>query len=577
MLSVRMNFPTRFYGALAAVLLVPSDAARAQDTVWQTPPRLEARVDSIFSGTVSATSPGCAVAVMRNGAVILTKAYGMANISLNVPMTSAVSTWIPYSEARVFVALAVAMLARDGRISLDDPIQSHVPEVPSYAAEVRVRQLIHHTSGLPDYGVLAGPGWTLSDRMSEDEFLRIINRWGRLGFEPGTDMMYSNTDYALLKIMVERVSGGSLHAYLDGQLFQKLGMRSTRIGADQAAVFPNHALFHEEADSGHRALLGYRTSPVGGISVTTSVDDLVRWENALRDSTLGLDNLLEPLRAGAPTPDEGFAFGIYGLDRGGVQLEVHRGVGEYMYLTRAPAGISVAIICTAYERMWEFGPAVAGLFLRTPAPLLTADAAPAAVPPLATVTMSPAALQRFAGVFRPADGGDPTFRMAVVGDVLQFTAPDGSTFDTRPVGDGTFEFTHPSLALLHLVFAGGDTTMTLATLNAATGEPQAPVLERWVPVRPTAAMLRSYPGVYLGVDVDVTLYVTVSGERVLMAGRGLAANALEPARVPDKFDLSLWASGYDVTFHRDSAGDVTHLTLDATRVKGLRFTRADEQ
>jgi len=573
---MQIQFPTCFSWALATALMAPVDAARAQDAAGQTPPRLEARVDSIFAGTVNDTTPGCAVAVMRDGEAILKKAYGLANISLNVPMTTATSTWIPYSEARVFVALAVAMLARDGRISLDDPVQRFVPETPLYAADVRVRQLIHHTSGLADYGVLAGPGWMLSDGMAEDEVFRILERWGRLGFEPGTDVMYSNTDYALLKILVERVTGSSLHTYLDEKLFRPLGMRSTRIGADQADVFPNHALFHEKADSGgYRALLRYRTSPVGGISVTTSVDDLIRWENGLRDHTLGLDALLEPIRIGAPAGEEGFAFGIYAFEQDGVKLEVHRGVGEYMYLTRAPAGISVATICTAYEGMWAFGPAVAGMFSRPPVPPLAADAAPAAAAPSPTVPLSQAELQRFAGEYRPSGGGGPIFRLIVVDDALQFTAPDGVKYDTRPIGDGTFELVHPSFGPLRLVFAGSDSSMTLTTLNAATGEAEAPVLERWVPARPAAEILQTYPGTYLGDDVDVTLYVTLSGERILMASRGLPATALEPTHVPDRFHLSLWASSYGVTFHRDGAGDVTHLTLDATRVKGMRYTRTD--
>jgi CubicO group peptidase (beta-lactamase class C family) len=71
--------------------------------------------------------------------------------------------------------------------------------MPAYAADVRVRQLLHHTSGLADYGTLAGPGWSLVDRLSEDESFRILSRWGRLGFLPGSEVMYSNTDYALLK------------------------------------------------------------------------------------------------------------------------------------------------------------------------------------------------------------------------------------------------------------------------------------------------------------------------------------------------------------------------------------------
>lgn len=571
---MRLRFAAIFAWALFALLLAGGEGhAQTSGEAPQHP--LEPRVDSIFAQRAGRDSPGCAVAVMRDGDVVLKKAYGMANISLNVPMTPATSTWIPYSETREFIALAVAMLARDGRISLDDPVQRHVPEVPPYAGDVRVRHLIHHTSGLADYGVLAGPGWFISDRMSEDEYFRIITRWGKLGFEPGTEVMYSNTDYALLKILVERVTGGSLHSYLDEQLFRRAGMRNTRMGADQAAVFPDHALFHDPADGGYRMVLG-RVSPVGGISVTTSVDDLVLWEQALRDRSFGLDALYAELREGAPDPGDGFAFGIYSDARNGVELEVHRGVGEYMYLVRVPdAEISVATICTVYTGMWEYGPSVALLFAAPDAPRVVADAAPASTPPTTaaasapTVTVSPVELQRYAGEYRASGYGRPSLRLAVADQGLQITTANDAKYDARPIGNGTFEAMISPTLTARLIFADADSSVTLTVMYVETGETEA-VLERWSPVTPDAAALESYPGVYIGDDVEITLYVSVADGAVVIAGRGLAATALDPTPLPDHFDIE----DYGVVFHRDAAGNVTHLTLEATRVKGMRLTRS---
>ncbi|HSJ32106.1 MAG TPA: serine hydrolase domain-containing protein [Longimicrobiales bacterium] len=566
-----------FAYALPALLLLCGDAV-AQTPDGAPPHPLEGRVDSIFAERAGTNSPGCAVAVMRGGDVVLKKAYGMANLSLGVPMTPATSVWIPYSETREFVALAVAMLARDGRISLDDQVRRHVPEVPSYAGDVRVRQLIHHTSGLADYGVLAGPGWFIVDRMSEDEFFRILTRWGKLGFEPGSAVMYSNTDYALLKILVERVTGGSLHAYLDEKLFRPLDMKSTRMGADQADVFPDHTLFHEEEDSGYRVVLG-RVSPVGGISVTTSVDDVVRWEQGLRDRSLGLGALFAELRQGAPEPEQGFAFGIYGDVRNGVELEVRRGVGGYNYLVRAPeADIAVATICASYSRMWEYGPSVAMLFAAPDNRPVAAVAAPAAIPATTaaasapTVPLSPTALQRYAGDYRSAGISSPSLRLAAADSGLQITTANGVKYDARPIGNHTFEVVLSPSLTARLVFAGEDAGMTLTVKYVETGETD-PVLERWAPVLPSAAALRSYPGVYIGDDVEVTLHISVSGDSVMIAGRGLPATALRPTEQHNRFEVE----DYEVAFHHDEAGNVTHLTLDAGRVKGMRFTRSMRQ
>ena len=207
-----MNRSTARHTACLLALASFAPAALAQVQITRTTPP-ESAVDAIFKRYDSKDTPGCSVAVIDDGKVLLKKSYGMADVSLGVPRTSATSHYIPYSEARVFVALAVAMLARDGKVSWDDPIRKHVPEVPSYASAVTVRQLLHHTSGLADYGVL-DPGlesmWT---RLSEDEFFRALARWNKLGFAPGTGEMYSNTDYALLQ-MLGRPLPAAYHAYL---------------------------------------------------------------------------------------------------------------------------------------------------------------------------------------------------------------------------------------------------------------------------------------------------------------------------------------------------------------------------
>ena len=193
--------PSTAYRRASLLLALAAIAAPAfaQVPITRTTPA-ESAVDAIFKRYDSRQSPGCSVAVIDDGKLLLKKSYGMADIALGVPRTSSTNHWIPYSEARVFVALAVAMLARDGRIGLDDPIRRHIPQVPAYASAVTVRQLLHHTSGLADYLALDPAGDSMWTRVSEDEFFRVLERWGKLGFAPGEAKMYSNTDYALLEM-----------------------------------------------------------------------------------------------------------------------------------------------------------------------------------------------------------------------------------------------------------------------------------------------------------------------------------------------------------------------------------------
>lgn len=544
-----------------------------------TPP--ESAVDAVFKRHDSEDAPGCSVAVIDAGKVVLKKSYGMADIGLGVPMTSSTTSWIPYSEARVFVALAVAMLARDGVIALDDPIRKHVPEVPAYASTVTIRQLVHHTSGLADYGALAGPGWEIFDRMPEDEMFRILTRWDKLGFVPGQDKMYSNTDYALLKILVERTSKTSLHDYLDRNLLAPLGMTSTRIGANQADAVPGHVLFHDHAQPGDRyrkRLLSYRVSPTGGIAVTSSLDDLIRWEQALDNPALGLRALLAGLEAGAlpHTSDsgiEGFAFGKYRTTRKDLPLETYHGVGEFMYLVQEPSTrLSVATLCNAYDGMWSFGADVARLYaLPAPAASDPEPATPAAPPRvLATPKAIPLSeLQLYVGEYRSADGKGAD--VAIAGDALVITLRGGSKLPALvALGNGQFKTRIDDWTALFEFKDLDGSGITLSSWDVTNDESGGPTLRRWTPWQPDAQTLRGYAGTYVGDDVEVVLHVRTDGERVLVSSRGLAETALEPS---DKADHFLGLAFYGARFERNASGRVTALVLDPKRVKGMRYTR----
>ena len=568
-----MNRSTARHTACLLALASFAPAALAQVQITRTTPP-ESAVDAIFKRYDSKDTPGCSVAVIDDGKVLLKKSYGMADVSLGVPRTSATSHYIPYSEARVFVALAVAMLVRDGKVSWDDPIRKHVPEVPSYASAVTVRQLLHHTSGLADYGVL-DPGlesmWT---RLSEDEFFRALARWNKLGFAPGTSEIYSNTDYALLQMLVTRVSGGSLHDYLHGKLLGPLGMKDTRIGVDQTLVHAGHALFHTPDGEGFRRAFPYRSDPVGGISVTTSLDDLIRWEAALRDPARGLSAALEQMEAGAPPPDpdaganaRDFAFGVFRSTYKGLPLVAHHGVGGYAYLVQVPdTRLAVATLCNAYGDMQTMGPDVARLYVASAAPEAATPA-----PVIGPVVEVPASeLQRFVGEYRAPTG--QYFDIAIAGKGLQITPRGASAMPVAlPVGDGRFRADFPDGSTYLLTFQPDGADMVMSALDVAKNMPDGPGMRRSsTPAWATAKTFAAYPGIYIGDDVDSTLHVRVVNGRVLMATRGRAEIAMQPGTKPDHFVR--WDI-YDPRFERDASGRVVALVLDATRVKGMRYTK----
>lgn len=565
--------PARHAASLLALSCI-APVACAQGLITRTTPP-ETAVDAIFKRYDKQDMPGCSVAVIDDGRLLLKKSYGMADPSLGVPMSSTTNVWIPYSETRVFVALAVAQLARDGKFSLDDPIRKHVPEVPAYASAVTVRQLLHHTSGLPDYGVLRGPGADIEDPMSEDEFFRVVSRWGKLGFAPGQSHLYSNTDYAFLKILVERISGGSLHAYLQPRVLTPLGMSATRIGADQADIHPGHALFYRPDGDGFERVLRYRVTPTGGISVTTSLDDLLKWERALRDPARGFGEMLRDLEPGAPPPAgdadaTGFQFGVYRRTHKGLPLVEYRGVGWYTYLVQVPdTRLSVATLCLTNVDTGWLGADVARLYA-APAVVLQAAAAPPAPRALGQPVDVPAAdLQRYVGEYRTANART-VIDVGVAAGALTITPRGRPTLpELVALGNGQFK------AML-----GGDTFlfefkdepegMTLSSWDVTNNESGGETVRRGTPWTPDAKALAHYAGTYDGDDVEVTLHVRSDDDRILVSARGMTETALAPSNKPDSFtgpDI------YTTRFERDTSGRVVALVLDATRVKGMRYTK----
>lgn len=540
---------------------------------------LDQAIDKIFEQYDRKTTPGCSVAIIDDGRLVLKKSYGMADPALGVPMRTSISSWIPYSEARVFVAMAIGKLANDKKISLDDPVSRYVPQLPPYAHAVTIRHLLHHVSGLADYGILAGPGFELGDRLSEDEFFRMLARWGSLTSVPGASQMYSNTDYALLKILIERVSGMSLHGYLTTTLLQPAGMSMTRIGVDQSQSVAGHALFHEADGGGFRRLLRYRVSPVGGISVTTSLDDIVRFDRALREPAWSA--ILKGLENGTSGSEgsngnEGFSFGIYPRDTDNRPLVEYRGIGKFTYLVRIPtAKLSVATLCNAYAGMDGFAARVANTYLSrgalNRAPRSGNMAAPTSIVVGPDVATPLSELQSYVGEYRDASGG-VFVDVSLVDGRLSISPRGRASFpDLKSLGDGRFG-TQIGGKPFVLQFKPQDVGMLLTSWDATANEAGGPPLRRRLSWQPILSDLPSFAGVYRGDKVEITLHIRADGQHLHLATAGLAEASLIPGDKAYEFRLP---DTYQARFERNATGNVVAVVLNANRLQGIRFTKVD--
>ncbi|MCB0278139.1 MAG: beta-lactamase family protein [Calditrichaeota bacterium] len=252
---------------------------------------LESKIDALFQEYRSGT-PGVAVAVVKNGAILFKKGYGSANLEYDIPISTKTRFHVA-SVSKQFTAFAIYLLADQGKINLDDDISTYFPELPKYKKPIRIRHLLAHTSGLRDqWALLTLAGWRMEDVITTEQILNLVFRQTGLNFEPGSQFLYSNTGYTLLARIVEHVTGQSFSNYTKEAIFDPLMMNDTEFYDDYHKVIKDRAYSYEQINSKFlKKKLNYST--VGATSLFTTVEDLAKWVSNFHQPIVGTAKLIK--------------------------------------------------------------------------------------------------------------------------------------------------------------------------------------------------------------------------------------------------------------------------------------------
>ncbi|HEY8132668.1 MAG TPA: serine hydrolase domain-containing protein, partial [Thermoanaerobaculia bacterium] len=446
------------------------------------------RVDAVFAAYRD--TPGCAVGVARGGTPILTRAYGMANLEYEIPLTPN-SIFEAGSVTKQFTAAAIVLLAQDGKLSLDDHIRKYIPELSDSAEPVTIRQMLNHTSGLRDWGTMTSlAGWRRGTRAHTHAIvLDILSRQRALNFPAGTQFSYSNSNYNLLAIVVERVSGQSFPAFTNARIFTPLGMTRSSWRDDYARVVKGRATAYDpvkgggfEADMDHENIYG-------NCCLLTTVSDLLLWNENFKSGRVGGKALVDALQTpGVLTTGEkiDYALGLFILDYHGKPEISHSGstAGYRAYLARLPDDdLSIAVLCNRGDaNAPSLGHKVADVFL-PPAP----EVAPAS----ATDTN----IEQFAGLYRDPLT-DALLPIKVEKNALRIGFD--RSFEITPLGSARYrirptnevQFDHGGLLLF-------------------TGHKQPARYVRVAQASPSAAALEEYVGLYTSEEVGNTYRISL--------------------------------------------------------------------
>ena len=257
----------------------------------------EEQVDKLFAPWSKPDVPGAAVAVVLDGKPVLVKGYGCADLEHGDPVTPK-TLFNAASLAKQFTAFAVLMLAGQKKLSLDDDVRAYIPEFPDFGRRISVSNLLHHTSGLRDWGgLIQMSGGRMDDVVTSRMILKLVSRQKELNFPPGTEYAYSNAGYVVLAEVVARAGGQSFKDWTRANIFVPLKMEGTTFRDDLTESIPGAAFSYERRSDGRfERALDNEAAPGPG-SLLISAEDMARWLAASQSRTPGEEtwtNMAEP-------------------------------------------------------------------------------------------------------------------------------------------------------------------------------------------------------------------------------------------------------------------------------------------
>jgi CubicO group peptidase (beta-lactamase class C family) len=522
------------------------------------------KVDALFARWTT-TTPGCAVGVSSGGTIVLEKAYGMADLEHDVP-NIADTIFEAGSVSKQFTAAAVLLLAREGKLSLDDPARKYIPELPDYGWPLTIRHMLQHTSGLRDWGEIESvAGWPRTSRVyTHAHVLDIVSRQRALNFEPGTKWSYCNTGYNLAAIIVSRVSGQPFAEFCRQRIFEPLGMTHTSWRDDFRRVVKGRAIAYDAVKDGYRQDMPFEDIHGNG-GLLTTVGDLLRWnENAVAQKVGDAEFLREELQPGHfnDRRPHDYAMGLFIKSFMGLREVNHSGstAGYRAYLTRYPdQHVSVAVLCNVSSGAAErYAHGVAALCL--------ADAIKAKHPASGKVDLGNDdrlitwSSKPLVGLYRNTVTGVP-LSLAAENVLLVLEGGTAPNNLLTPVSDSTYQ-SWDATRTYHFDGKGG--------LRVAVDNGTSETFERVDRATPTGDELKALVGTYSSDEAEVNLTVSAEGSELKVRRRPDTTLALKPV-YKDAFS----AQGLGlVRFHRDASGRVVGLSVTLDRVWDLRFDRS---
>jgi len=512
-------------------------------------------IDAMLASAIPADGPGAAVIAVKDGKTVFRKAYGMADLELGVPL-SPESVFRLGSITKQFTAVAVLMLAEEGKLSLSDPVTKFLPSYPTQGHVITIEHLLNHTSGIKSYTDI--PGYMSARIRADLTTQELVEAFAKepMDFAPGERWQYNNSGYVLLGAVIEKASGKTYGEFVAERIFRPLGMKATRVG-EEGPILPKRASgYSRDGETVVNARYLSMTQPHAAGALVSTVDDLTAWDAALYTEKLVKKASLEKAWTPAVTRDGkptryGFGWAVSTL-RGAPAIEHGGGIfGFSTYAVRLPREkVYVAVLANTDSPKVDpgmLGKQVAALLIGKP------------FPPQVPVPVDPKVLARWTGVYR----FDPQTTRTVTfdGGKLYSQRSGGPRLEVKPLSGSEFYF-EGSLTRLVFVARPDGTAAEVLFYPEGADEPEKGVREGDVPPPPSEAKVDPalydlYAGEY-ELAPGFVLTVRRDGNRLLTRATGQEELEVFPASETEFF---LKVVDARITFVKGADGKVNELVL----------------
>ncbi len=535
----------------------------------------EGKVDQLMGIYSGEDTPGAVAAIVRDGEVVFARAYGMANLTYGIPMSVDTRNNIG-STSKQFAAFAILLLAERGELSLDDDIRDYIEELPDLGETVTIRNMLTHTTGYREFLnslAMAGRRLDEGDYIDREEIIQLVQRQPELQNSPGSEFNYNNTSFALLTVVVERITDQPFPEWMAENVFGPLGMDDTAVRPHRLFIIPNSSMgYGPEDDGGFREVLDL-CGAMGAGGIYTTVDDLALWMGNLQTGAYGGSQIVEQMTTRFILADgdtTAYGLGLFVDEYRGLK-RIHHGGADAAHRSHFAFYPELGVGVIVHSNLSSFDGSiptdVTEAFL---AEHLAPEEEEEAVEAVAFDPRSfdPESFDEFVGRYELEEmegfiltfsrRGDSLFTQATGQQELQIYPTSETTFDLRVV---------EASVTFHRDDEGEVTSITLHQ----NGDHTANRIEEeaWAP---DEEALAEFVGRYFSEELETFYTIAAEDSALVLQHRRLEDAPLTPG-AEDTFTAGFPIARVD--FVRDEEGLITGFEADAGRTRDVWFEKRD--